>query len=59
MKFPTIDRLMKPRDERDEPEVERRRLIERHVQDRRNHQFSDSIGGDSANYREPKFGSRS
>lgn len=37
-------------------ESERREVHDRAVRDRRAHRFSDSIGGDSSNYREPKFG---
>ena len=37
-------------------EYERKRLQARHVSDRQAHRFSDSIGGDSSNYRSPWFG---
>lgn len=32
------------------------RELDRRVAERRAHRFSDSIGGDSSNYVEPKFG---
>ncbi len=34
------------------------RPVDKRVAERRAHRFSDSIGGDSSNYVEPKFGPR-
>jgi len=48
MDFKAMDRIM-GRDSR-------LTVRERHVAERREHQFSDDIGGASANYVEPKFG---
>ena len=37
-------------------EYERQRVAQRRINERRDHRFSDDIGGSSSNYRSPYFG---